>query len=217
MMDLVGQKIGNWFVEERGPDKVTHPPSRGRPKITIMYWCVCSCAGCEDSEEPTRKLVYKEKLLHGRSLECGRPMPERSCRVDGCNDPFYAGGFCRPHWYRQEKYGDPLRIVNQRHGRSKDKTYRTWSNMIARCTNPKTHSWCRYGGASPPVIVCERWMGVGEKHHGGFAAFVEDMGDIPSPAHQIHRVNNVSVYSPETCVWIEKTEHRALHRSGTPD
>lgn len=211
MESLVGKRFGSWLVTERGEDVITYPPSRGRRKVSITYICRCSCLACEQSDEPVVSVVYKEKLVHGRSLSCGRAQPKPECLVDGCAEDAYSQGYCSPHWYRFDKYGDPLRSVNERHGRSSDLAYKTWSNMISHCTNIDHPSWKNYGGAHPPVVVCERWMGIGEKHSGGFVAFLDDMGEMPSIAHQIHRVDNVPLYSPETCVWIEKSEHRRLH------
>ena len=34
--------------------------------------------------------------------------PVRCCRVDGCDQPSHGWGFCRPHYYRAKRHGDPL-------------------------------------------------------------------------------------------------------------
>ncbi len=45
-------------------------------------------------------------------------------------------------------------------------TYITWSQMKARCFNPKNPHYAEYGGRG--VTVCEQW--------GRFKSFLEDMG-----------------------------------------
>jgi hypothetical protein len=35
----------------------------------------------------------------------------RLCSIDGCGKPHDAGGYCRPHYYRLKRYGDPLRGI----------------------------------------------------------------------------------------------------------
>jgi hypothetical protein len=35
-------------------------------------------------------------------------MANRTCSIDGCNRPYCAKGYCRLHWRRWSRYGDPL-------------------------------------------------------------------------------------------------------------
>jgi hypothetical protein len=57
--------------------------------------------------------------------------------------------------------------------------YQSWGSMVKRCTNPKHKDWPHYGGANPPVTVCERWR--------DFRNFLADMGERPSPVHSLSR------------------------------
>lgn len=75
-------------------------------------------------------------------------------------------------------------------------TYRTWQQMIERCTNPKRTYYSRYGGRG--IMVCDAWL------H-SFAAFLADMGARPSGA-TLDRVNNDGNYESGNCRWATKKE-----------
>lgn len=93
------------------------------------------------------------------------------------------------------------------HARKRDvsKTYRIWSNMKTRCSNPK-HIWYKnYGGRG--IIVCERWQ--------IFENFLEDMGECPK-GYQIDRLNNNGNYEPGNCKYIP-LENQAFNRRNNID
>lgn len=82
-----------------------------------------------------------------------------------------------------------------KHGQSGSPTYHAWERILARCHNPKTKDFPRYGGRG--ITVCERWH--------DFAKFHADMGDIP-PGLTIERINNARGYEPNNCRWASHKE-----------
>jgi hypothetical protein len=75
-------------------------------------------------------------------------------------------------------------------------TYRCWSAMLTRCTNPNFPGFQRYGAQG--ITVCERWR--------SFDAFLEDMGERPSPGHSIDRIDGARGYEPGNCRWADHRE-----------
>ena len=67
--------------------------------------------------------------------------------------------------------------------------------MKQRCSNPNVASYKDYGGRG--IRVCKRWSD-------SFEAFLEDMGDRPSPQHSIERKNNEGDYTPRNCFWATR-------------
>ena len=141
------------------------------------------------------------------------------------------GGPIRP----DNRYGvcqrnPACRRENQRrqyaaHQRDRDRTWISWYEMVRRCYIPGARGWDDYGGADPPVTVCERWLvpdGV------GFKNFLADLGERPidGPAsartgrtvwQSLGRYRDQGHYAPDSSEWMtaERRARTRGPRSGT--
>jgi len=125
------------------------------------------------------KVVLGDKLKDGNTQSCG------------C----YYAEFCRALVSTAEKERKPY-------------TKKSWTAMIARCTNPKSPSYCRYGAKG--VTVCDRWLH-GENGESGWTCFYTDMGPRPTD-RSIDRINNYKGYFLENCRWATRKEQAANKR-----
>jgi hypothetical protein len=97
-----------------------------------------------------------------------------------------------------------IRHGNFRHGHNgadgPSPTYKSWDNMITRCSRPCHGSYPEYGGAG--ITVCERWH--------DFANFLADMGERPSLHHSIDRwPDSHGNYEPGNCRWATRMQQSA--------
>lgn len=97
-----------------------------------------------------------------------------------------------------------LRHGNNRFG-ERTKEYRAWAHIIGRCRNPEDTSYPRYGGRG--ITVHDEWAD-------SFDAFLRDVGQAPSPAHSIDRIDNDAGYRPGNVRWATQQE-QALNTSRT--
>ena len=81
--------------------------------------------------------------------------------------------------------------------------YRSWSSMLARCTNPKNDHYHNYGGRG--IKVCKRWK--------KFVNFYADMGPKPTPKHSLDRIDVNGNYEPTNCRWATTKEQRSNTRN----
>lgn len=75
------------------------------------------------------------------------------------------------------------------------KVYRAWQNMKSRCHNPNSTYYEYYGGRG--IKVCEAWRA-------DFEAFLRDMGEPPTPAHTLDRIDSDGDYTPDNTRWATR-------------
>jgi len=92
-------------------------------------------------------------------------------------------------------------------GRSSE--YNTWTQIKARCRNPRHKQYGNYGGRG--IRVCDRWLG-----SQGFLHFFADMGCRPSSHHSIDRIDNDGPYAPENCHWTDDKAQARNKRGNRP-
>lgn len=80
-----------------------------------------------------------------------------------------------------------------KHGKTETPEYKTWTDVKTRCLNPSSTGYKNYGGRG--ITICNRWKD-------SFEAFLEDMGEKPTPNHSIDRIDNDGNYEPGNCQWV---------------
>ena len=121
-------------------------------------------------------VVQNNKLTTGHTRSCGCLMVEVCVK-------------------RSTHHGHARRLKATR-------TYRSWSDMIKRCTNPACEAFPNYGGRG--ITICDRWF--------TFEHFLADMGECP-PKLSIDRYpNNDGNYEPGNTRWATRKQQARNNR-----
>ena len=77
------------------------------------------------------------------------------------------------------------------------KLYVLYQNMMQRCYNPEHPNYATYGGKG--IRVCQRWRRA-------FRDFKQDVGQPPSAAHTLDRIDNLKNYTPSNVRWATRKQ-----------
>ena len=172
---------------------------RGR----FLYWaCLCDCG--------TTAVLDIYKLCSGHTRSCGCLASETRAMLNrsDVNRKAASAHMTKLHsdleFKPAFKHGHSKGVLWRNHHQSR--TYSSWANMIDRCTRPEHNRWSHYGGANPPVTICDRWLG---EH--GFENFLADMGERPENT-SLGRFGDIGNYEPENCEWQTPRQQGAEKR-----
>lgn len=87
-----------------------------------------------------------------------------------------------------------------RHGLSRTKIYQTWSDMCARCHNPKDTGFKSYGGRG--ITVCDEWR----NDFQAFYDYVSKLEHFGEDGYTLDRIDVNGNYEPNNVRWATTKE-----------
>jgi hypothetical protein len=103
-----------------------------------------------------------------------------------------------------------VRKANKTHGfaggtREQKRFYRSWTNMITRCTKPSIAGYEHYGGRG--ITVCERWLQFLNFKEDMYVSYLKHVKEFDEKNTTLDRFPNVmGNYEPSNCRWATLNE-----------
>ncbi len=165
----------------------------------------CAVPGCKNptSAKGWCSMHYMRWKRHGDPEVIVRT-PARApqqCSVPWCDKWAVTRGWCRLHYDRWRKTGSALtrNRYDDRDNHCQHPESQRWYNMMARCYNPTSSRYARYGGRG--IQVCEEWHDPWT-----FCRYLDEtLGPCP-PDHTLDRINNDGNYEPGNIRWATYSE-----------
>lgn len=85
----------------------------------------------------------------------------------------------------------------------KTRAYVSWRSAIQRTSNPANVGYQYYGGANPPVRMCDRWK--------SFRNFFADLGEREA-GQSLSRILDQGDYEPGNAFWMTRAEQGLQQR-----
>ncbi|MFA5715461.1 MAG: hypothetical protein WC998_06965 [Candidatus Paceibacterota bacterium] len=132
--------------------------------------------------------------VRGSYLDNGR-VRKKVCKIKGCNEVYYASGYCERHFSRySHNVKKPIDspFVEKDFERFKHPFNRTWHNMLYSCYSKGG----KFNGRG--ITVCNRWKK-------SFWNFVKDMGEKPFTTALLARIDTDGNFEKKNCYWTTRT------------
>lgn len=106
------------------------------------------------------------------------------CSIRDCDRTAKGRGYCKKHYHQY------VFLVRR-------PLWNVYQNMLRRCHDKKHPRYEDWGGRG--IQVCERWRM-------DYFAFAADVGERPTPFHQLDRIDNSRGYEPGNVRWATPSQ-----------